>query len=359
MTGETLFFTFFLTARKMNLLLILLTSLLVTAQGGESPCGANYTYGVDMSFPMHSQARKVSTNYAWLPHNVDPSIPTPPEYEGMPMQCMGDKQAFYDASIQGCMDGIGGEKGSRCLLTENDRIAMSNRQPKSMVNYTKTGFTKIRAPEEVFELIKEFWEKNKDKQVVEEWSKSNTYVNHWSSTSYFVSVDNATLDGGGYSLRQKIWNAARDTISEWTGQQLAECSLYGIRVYKEGAVLAPHVDRLPLVSSAIINVDQDVDEPWPLEVIGHDGIAHNITMVPGTSLPSHLSIPSSEVSTHLCLISQFCFSTPGDLVLYESHSILHGRPFPLKGRFMANVFVHFEPVRHYFFLPSDCYCSDH
>ena len=28
----------------------------------------------------------------------------------------------------------------------------------------------------------------------------------------------------------------------------------------------------------------------------------------------------------------------------ESHSILHGRPFPLKGRFMANVFIHFEPI---------------
>lgn len=78
----------------------------------------------------------------------------------------------------------------------------------------------------------------------------------------------------------------------------------------------------------------------PLEVIGHDGKATNVTML------------------------------PGDLVLYESHSVLHGvsccrvllqfsriqqgntskimlllqRPFPLKGRFMANVFVHFEPI---------------
>lgn len=31
-------------------------------------------------------------------------------------------------------------------------------------------------------------------------------------------------------------------------------------------------------------------------------------------------------------------------VLYESHSIIHGRPFPLKGRHMANVFIHFEPI---------------
>lgn len=50
--------------------------------------------------------------------------------------------------------------------------------------------------------------------------------------------------------------------TEWTGQELTECSLYGIRIYPEGSVLATHVDRLPLVSSAIINVAQDVDEPW-------------------------------------------------------------------------------------------------
>jgi prolyl 4-hydroxylase len=75
-------------------------------------------------------------------------------------------------------------------------------------------------------------------------------------------------------------------------------------------------DRLPLVSSAIINVAQDLDEPWPLEVYGHDGKAANVTM------------------------------EPGDMVLYESHSVIHGRPFPMKGRFMANIFVHFEPTGH-------------
>ena len=33
----------------------------------------------------------------------------------------------------------------------------------------------------------------------------------------------------------------------------------------------------------------------------------------------------------------------GDMVLYESHSVMHGRPFPLKGKYYANVFIHFEP----------------
>ncbi len=57
-----------------------------------------------------------------------------------------------------------------------------------------------------------------------------------------------------------------------------------------------------------------MDEDWPLEVYGHDGKATNITM------------------------------QPGDMVLYESHSVIHGRPFPLKGKLYANIFVHFEPI---------------
>jgi hypothetical protein len=129
-----------------------------------------------------------------------------------------------------------------------------------------------------------------------------------------VSLHNASLVGAGVELQDAIWKATQSTLEAWTGQRLQGCSLYGIRVYTSNSILHTHVDRLPLVASAILNVAQDVDEPWPLEVIGHDGKAHNITM------------------------------EPGDMVLYESHSILHGRPFPLKGRYFANLFVHFEPI---------------
>lgn len=70
--------------------------------------------------------------------------------------------------------------------------------------------------------------------------------NHWESPSYMVSVEDLDLEGAGFVLKQHIWNAARDTIEEWTGHKQAECSLYGIRIYTEGAILAPHVDRNPL-----------------------------------------------------------------------------------------------------------------
>lgn len=268
-------------------------------------------YGVDCSFPMHYE--NVTTNYPWLPHNMDPSIPTPPEFENMPIQPLGNRQEFYDEMIQGCKDYYG-DKADRCTIHERDRVEMNLRQPQSMRNYTEMGFKVIPAPDKVWKLLSDFWEANKGKEQPEVWPAGNTYTNHWSSPTLLLSVEDNSLDGGGFDFKDEIWEAARSSIQDWTGQELRPCSLYGVRIYTEGSVLNSHVDRLPLVSSAIINVAQDLDEPWPLEVIGHDGKAHNVTLL------------------------------PGEMALYESHSIIHGRPFPLKGKFMANVFVHFEVV---------------
>jgi prolyl 4-hydroxylase len=117
----------------------------------------------------------------------------------------------------------------------------------------------MRAPAHVWELVKDFWEKNKDKETLENWGIGNTYTNNWSSPTYMVSVEDQKLRGGGRALKQAIWTSARDSIQEWTGEEVTECSLYGIRVYKENAVLSTHVDRLPLVSSIIINVAQDCE----------------------------------------------------------------------------------------------------
>ena len=63
------------------------------------------------------------------------------------------------------------------------------------------------------------------------------------ATTYMVSVENSGFRGGGLTLKNAIWEAARPTIEAWTGMKLQPTSLYGIRVYTEGAILAPHVDR--------------------------------------------------------------------------------------------------------------------
>ena len=69
-----------------------------------------------------------------------------------------------------------------------------------------------------------------------------------------------------------------------------------------------------MVASAILNVAQDVDEDWPTEIYDHQGRAHNITL------------------------------HPGEMLLFESASCIHGHPFPLKGRYYASMFIHFEPT---------------
>jgi len=139
-------------------------------------------------------------------------------------------------------------------------------------NYTSTGFKKIKAPKPLWDLINDYWQQNKDKKVAEEWGIGEIYTNNWVAPTYIVDV------GDDSQLEKSIWEATRPTIEEWTGMKLEPTSLYGIRVYTEGAILSPHVDRPPLVSSCIINVDQDVDEPWMLEVYDRHDRAVNVSM---------------------------------------------------------------------------------
>jgi prolyl 4-hydroxylase len=191
----------------------------------------------------------------------------------------------------------------------------------SLENYTHAGFAKVQTPTAIQALLQSFWETNhmETNSRQEVWDSSNTYVNHWEAPTSMLDISRDDPNIPNPLSHQDRWDLVKGVqsiLEAWTKSPLVLTSLYGIRVYHEGSILAPHVDRLPLVSSAIINIAQDVDDPWILEVIGHNGKAHNLTM------------------------------QPGEMVLYESHSVIHGRPFPLKGRYYANLFVHFEPLGH-------------
>jgi prolyl 4-hydroxylase len=176
---------------------------------------------------------------------------------------------------------------------------MNIRQAQAQHNYTEIGFKKLKLPAEPWEIISSFYANNKGKETLEQWPRGNTYVNHWDSPSYMISFEDGRLRGSGNVIKNQIWSAVKPILEEWTGKRLRQTSLYGIRIYKDKAVLATHLDRLPLVSSCIINVDQDVNEPWPIEVYDHAGKAHNVTM------------------------------EPGDIVLYEVCMCLHSISYPL------------------------------
>lgn len=242
-------------------------------------------YGVDKSYPIHHHIKNRESPY-W--------------------------GALYDDHMERCAKYYSARE---CKATENARLEMNLNQPKTQVNYTKLGFEKRKAPEKAWEIIKGFWDRHKNSPVLESWPRGYTYVNTWESPTDMVSFENHDF-AEGKSAKQQIWDAMKPVLEDWVGQELQPTSLYGIRVYKDKAILATHVDRLPLVTSCIIQVSQDVNELWPIEVYTHDGQAVNVTM------------------------------QPGDMVMYESHSVLHGRPFPMNGSHYANVFIHFQPVNH-------------
>ena len=148
-------------------------------------------------------------------------------------------------------------QGESCSEFENDRLEMNLLQPKAMENYTHAGYARVDAPRVVEKMLTEVWEAHKGEQTPELWEKGNIYVNHWESQTSMVDI-------GRYLSEERMWqivDEVQSVLEAWTKQALVLTSVYGIRVYKDGAVMAPHVDRLPLVSSAIINVAQDVDEP--------------------------------------------------------------------------------------------------
>lgn len=267
---------------------VLTWNLAKAAQGSNShqiPASPpTYYYGVDVSYPIH-----------W----------------GIDRNSFQGKR--YEELMAGCARAY---SRAECEATEKSRLKMSLDQPRTQHNYTTLGFKKMRVPEDVFSALRSFYDSNKANKKLEQWSRGYTYTNHWSSPTYMVSPEDSNLRGGGTTLKNFIWEGISPIIEEWTGHKLRPTSMYGVRIYTDGAILATHVDRLPLVSSCIVNVDQDVREPWPIEVYDHDGVAHNVTM------------------------------EPGDMVLYESSTVLHGRPAPLNGSHYANIFIHFEPIDH-------------
>lgn len=118
--------------------------------------------------------------------------------------------------------------------------------------------------------------------------------------------------------------AMRPIVERWAGAgQLELTGLYGVRTYVRGATLEPHVDRLSHAVSAIVQVSQeDMAEPWPISIHDHGGTPHNLTL------------------------------RPGEVVLYESARLVHGRSQPLNGSSFSNLFVHWRPVAGWHYTVS-------
>lgn len=129
-----------------------------------------------------------------------------------------------------------------------------------------------------------------------------------------VSIDKVNLDEFS-SVHSALIREMRQILEWWTNLKLRHTSTFGVRVYRRGSTLINHVDRMDThLASAVIQIHQQADEGWPLE----------------------LYLPHGKVAE--------VYLQPKELVLYEGAWLRHGRPMRFKGDEFANVFSHFAPL---------------
>lgn len=204
------------------------------------------------------------------------------------------QQDEYHYFMKGCAKLTGRDL---CEKNERDRLTTNALQPSLMKNFTQDGYAKFDIPSQTMEILHEYLEKYQHNLASENWGYQETNFNHWSKLTHTHNIEFfMPLED-----RNMIQKEVKGVLQAWCGSPLVPVSTYGIRVFREGSIVAPHVDRLPMVISAIMNIaqDEEVEGEWPLEVIGRDGAAVNLTV------------------------------SPGEMLAYEGNSIIHGRPYPL------------------------------
>lgn len=208
----------------------------------------------------------------------------------------------------------------RTLIPQNDilkRMARLNAWKNfdkawfsaNIPTYTHTGFQKIKLPESLHKAVQESYRQLRGGSRPETGQPAfgmdcNT---GYDNDDWLVRPDERALAAVEHYIMQQL--------RDWTGQNVNErTSAYGVREYHRGSICGLHVDHVETHAfSAIYQVDQrGMDEPWASDYVTHQGEEGKI------------------------------FLEPGEILLYESASSLHGRRTALKGDEFANVFFHFR-----------------
>ena len=177
---------------------------------------------------------------------------------------------------------------------------------KTIPSYTEVGFLKDKLNVHLVSKIRTFY--NENQQHLKTEVVAGGYIETDSKQSASETIE-LTDD-----LRNEIHSSLLKKAESWSGTKLLPTYVYGIRIYNRGAKLNPHRDREEThIIGVIINIAQEVEKDWPLEIEDHQGKKHQLIL------------------------------KPGEIILYESALLDHGRPSPLEGKTFVNVFCHYMP----------------
>lgn len=110
-------------------------------------------------------------------------------------------------------------------------------------------------------------------------------------------------------LKQTLANDFNRYLSHIMKFNFENPQFYGFRIYLNKSKIRMHRDRLDLNIGAILQIDQ-WGEPWPLDIEDHNGKKHEILL------------------------------SAGEMVVYESSRISHGRLKEFNGIYYTNLLFH-------------------
>ena len=186
------------------------------------------------------------------------------------------------------------------------------RQARLLPRFTKRGWFLTRLPTHLQEgLVKAYEYKRASSAHRPEMDPSAVEFLDETTRPFMTDMERAPEEK---LVREWLLEA----LQGWSGvESLSHRKTYGVRSYRRGSKLKPHVDRFKThVLSAIVHVSRTgLQEEWPLEVAPHDSD------------------------------SVYSISMPGEAncLLYESATLPHGRLHPLRGDEYSNIFFHFSP----------------
>ena len=220
-----------------------------------------------------------------------------------------------------------------CSLSEGYTATMLTK-PIDFANYipeylvplvpalTRDGFKKEDIPARLYENILQMRKKSLDKGDIS-FEKMDigiqngpvVIVNDALEKSKHIVVNRTQMIKVEKDVRKDIFETLGPLAEEWAeGLRLVPTSIYGIRRYRNRSTLLAHTDKASShVISVIMNIAQDVEEDWPLNIKDNQGKEHTL------------------------------FLAAGEMLWYESARLVHGRQRPFKGSYFDNMFIHYMP----------------
>jgi prolyl 4-hydroxylase len=201
----------------------------------------------------------------------------------------------------------------KTLTEKKDVYARNNGENywhiKQLPKCSENGFKIIKCPSEVWNIVLDAYEKTKPLKKEEVFEGKNRIIMGEGVTSEILPIWEIP------DVTGKIHHLLKPLHEEFCGRELIPTYIYGIRSYLNGSSLGVHTDRIEthhIASTLVIDKSLNGTQDWPLTIFDHKNIPQKV------------------------------YAEVGDLIIYESALLNHGRTEQFEGEYFRNMFIHYK-----------------